>query len=78
MSKIHILDENKRWGVSVLLRWVIDEYKTSSSVNGKRMWKERTTFLARLQKKTHYNRKEKIIYNKLRDEFLSKKNQETT
>lgn len=74
MSKIHILDEKKRWGVSVLLGWAVGEYKSTKESQ----WTHRINFLSKLQRKTHYNKKEKIIYNKLRDEFLDKKNQEST
>ena len=74
MSKINILDEKKRWGVSILLGWVVGEYKSTNEEH----WRYRINFLSKLQRKTHYNKKEKIIYNRLRDEFLSKKNQEST
>ena len=74
MSKISILDEKKRWGVSILLGWAVGEYKSTKEDH----WLHRINFLSKLQRKTHYNKKEKIIYNKLRDEFLSKKNQEST
>jgi hypothetical protein len=73
MSKIHILDEKKRWGVSVLLGWAVGEYKSTKESQ----WTHRINFLSKLQRKTHYNKKEKIIYNKLRGEFLDKKNQKS-
>jgi hypothetical protein len=74
MGKINILDEKKRWGVGILLGWAVGEYKSTNEEH----WVHRINFLVKLQRKTHYNKKEKIIYNRLRDEFLSKKNQEST
>jgi hypothetical protein len=70
MDTIHILDEKKRWGVKILLDWVVSEFKLAQNDIDKGRWRVRISFLEELQRKTHYNETDKLYYNKIRTDYL--------
>ena len=63
----------KRKGVEKLLEWAVEGYKKSTSVNGKRMWKQRIDFLAKLQKQQTYTEEDKVMFNGMRKEYMTEK-----
>lgn len=75
MTKLQpwITDE-KREGIDKLLKWSIRGYKKSTSVNGRRMWKQRINFLADLQKQQTYTEEDKVLFNRIRKEYIKDKN----
>ena len=70
MGKVYILTEDKQWGVRILLDWVVSEFKYAKGDIEKGRWRTRISFLEDLQRKTHYDKTDKIYYNKIRAEFL--------
>ena len=67
-SQPWITDE-KREGIKTLLKFVVGKYKNSTSLVGKRMWKEDIDFLAELQKQQTYSESDKEEYNKIRKKY---------
>lgn len=63
----------KRKGIEKLLDWTVDNYKKSSSVNGKRIWKQRIDFLAELQRQQTYTEEDKVLFNGIRNEYITEK-----
>ena len=63
----------QREGVEKLLKWSVQSYKKSTSVNGKRMWKQRIDFLAELKKQQTYTEEDKVIFNGIRKEYITEK-----
>lgn len=63
------IDEEKRKGVEILLRWVIGKYSSSTSVIGKRLWFDKKEFLADLQRQQTYSESDKEEYNKIREQY---------
>lgn len=63
----------QRKGVEKLLKWAVENYKKSTSNNGKRMWKQRIDFLAKVQKQQTYTEDDKVIFNGIRKEYITEK-----
>lgn len=56
-------------GLRTLLKWCVEKYKTSNSPIRKKSWRDRITFLARIQKEQFYSDKQKKELNKIRDRY---------
>ena len=63
----------QRKGVEKLLKWSIQGYKKSNSINGARMWKHRIDFLSDLQKQQTYTEEDKVMFNGIRKEYITEK-----
>ena len=56
-------------GLTKLMNWCVKKHRESTSLNGKRMWKNRINFLAELRRGQFYTTEQKEMYNKIRESY---------
>lgn len=56
-------------GLIKLMAWCIKKHQESTSLNGKRLWKDRINFLSELRWGQFYSTEQKVIYNKIRESY---------